>query len=178
MVDGAGGGGRSTHGICFGLLGWRIDEGHLRSIDLSGLGVAMALQYDDDEPGSPWRFVLYVDERADSAQRSALEDIYTGRSGGPHVLKLPWVSKPSELLDVRAAKIELTDARTLRVGDVAGISVSRRADDGHAVACGIPGYDRGGAEYYADTLRVQDEPYDFELSGNCAFATTFDYSSD
>lgn len=175
MVDGVRGG-RSTHGICYGLLGWRIDEGYLRSIDLSGLGVAMALQYDDDEPGSPWRFVLYVDERADGAQHAALTDIYTGKSGGTHVLKLPWVSKPSELIDVRSARIELNDdSRTLRVGSVGGIRVSRRADDGKAVACGIPGYGRGGAEYYADELSVHDDPYNFELSGNCAFATTFEY---
>jgi hypothetical protein len=178
MVDGVRGG-RSTHGICFGLLGWRIDEGNLRSIDLSGLGVAMALQYDDDEPGSPWRFVLYLDDRGDGAQRAALEEIFTGRGGGPHVLKLPWVSKPSELLDVRAARIDLADdTRALRVGDVAGIRVSRRADDGSSVACGIPGYERVGAEYYADELTVHDAPYDFELSGNCAFATTFEYTSD
>ena len=41
---------RSTHGICFGLLGWRIDEGHAAELDLADLGVALADRYDDDEP--------------------------------------------------------------------------------------------------------------------------------
>ena len=178
MVDGVRGG-RSTHGICYGLLGWRIDDGHCDGLDLGGLGVALALQYDDDEERSPWRFVLYVDERGEDDQRAALADVFTGRLGGPHVLKLPWISKPSELIDVRAAKIDLAaDGRTLHVGDVGTIRVSRRADDGHAVACGIPGYERIGAEYYADELRVDDDPYAFELSGNCAFATTFEYVSE
>ena len=179
MVDGMGGGGRSTYGICFGLLSWRIDEGHADGVALDGLGVAMALRYDDDEPGSPWRLVLYVDERGDDAQRAALEEIMLGRSGGPHILKLPWVRKPSEVIAVRPALIELAiDGKSLRVADRAELRVSRRADKGHAVACGIPGYERGGEEYFADELRVDDDPYSWELHGNCAFATTFDYASE
>jgi hypothetical protein len=179
MVDGVVGAGRSTYGICFGLLGWRIDDGHADGLDLSGFGVALACRYDDDEPGSPWSLVLYVDERADEAQRDALAEIFLGRRGGPHIVKLPWVRKPSDVVAVRPARVELaTDGRDLRVGEVAGIRVSRHADDGHAVACGIPGYERGGVEYYADELRVEDEPFSWELSGNCAFATDFGYASE
>jgi hypothetical protein len=178
MVDGVRGG-RSTYGVCFGLLGWRIDEGHADSLDLSGLGVGLALRYDDDEQGSPWRFVLYVDERGDDEQRAALADIFTGARGGPQIINLPWVSKPSELIAIRPAEIELAeDGRTLRVGHVARIRVAQRADNGHQVACGIPGYDRAGVEYVADELRVTDDPYDWNLAGNCAFATTFEYASD
>lgn len=178
MVDGFIGG-RSTTGICFGLLGWRIDEGRADDVQLDGLGVAITLRYDDDEPGSPWRFVLYVDERGDDAQRSALAEIMLGRRGGPHILKLPWVRKPSELIAVRPALVELaTDGKSLRVGERAELRVSRRADEKHAVACGIPGYERGGEEYFADELRVDDEPFSWELRGNCAFATRFDYESE
>jgi hypothetical protein len=178
MVDGAGGGGRSTHGICFGLLGWRIDAGHADGIDLARLGVALACRYDDDEPGSPWTVVLYVADHADQDQRTALADIFLGRRGGPHILKLPWVRKPSKVVDIRPAAIELdASGRSLRVGDAGAIGVSRRADAGHAVSCGIPGYERVGIEYYADELRVNDEPFQWELSGNCAFATDFSYSS-
>jgi hypothetical protein len=35
-----------------------------------------------------------------------------------------------------------------------------------------------GEEYFADELRVDDEPYSWELRGNCAFATRFDYASE
>jgi hypothetical protein len=177
MVDGVIQG-RSTHGICFGLLGWRIDEGYADGIDLAGLGLALALTYSDDEAGSPWTFVLYVDERGTDEQRTALEEIFLGRRGGSHVMRLPWVRKASEIVAVRPARIELdANVRVLRVGDVGAIVISRRADDGHAVACGIPGYERVGIEYYADELRVNDAPFQWELSGNCAFATDFSYSS-
>jgi hypothetical protein len=177
MVDGVRGG-RSTNGVCFGLLGWRIHDGAADGLDLSRLGVALALRYDDDEPGSPWSFVLYVDERGDAAQQDTLADIFLGRRGGPHVVKLPWVSKASELIDVRPARIELRDdGRVLRIDERAAISVSRRADAERAVACGIPGYEHVGREYYADELRVEDEPFHWRLEGNCAFATTFEYAS-
>jgi hypothetical protein len=139
----------------------------------------LLLRYDDDEPGSPWTLVLYVDREADEPQRAELEDIFLGRRGGPHILRLPWVSKPSDVVAVRPARVELdASGRTLRVGEAASIRVSRRADDGDRVACGIPGYDRGGAEYYADELRGEDEPFSWKLEGNCAFATDFEYASE
>ena len=178
MVDGVRGG-RSTYGICFGLLSWRIDDGHANGTDLAGLGVALSLRYDDDEPRSPWTMVLYVDARGDDEQRKLLADIFLGELGGPHILKLPWVAKPRHLVDVRPARIELAaDGKTVRVGDVASIRVSRLADDDHRVACGIPGYERAGNEYFADELRVRDDPFEWQLEGNCGYATTFDYRSE
>ena len=171
-------GGRSTYGICFGLLGWRVDEGQAEGVDLGGLGVALACRYDDDERGSPWTIVLYVDERGTDAQRGILADIFLGKRGGPHIVKLPWVRKPRHLVEVRPARVELgEDGRALRVGDVAAIRVSRPANDGHSVACGIPGYERVGSEYYADEARVQDDPFDWQLEGKCAYSTTFEYTS-
>jgi Protein of unknown function (DUF1326) len=71
-VDGVAGG-RSTHGVCMGVLSWLVDEGAADGIDLSGLPVALALRYSDDEPGSPWTWVLYLDARASQEQRAALE---------------------------------------------------------------------------------------------------------
>ena len=65
-VDGAGGG-RSTHGVCLGVLSWLIREGAADGLDLAGLPVSLALRYSDDEPGSPWTWVLYLDERASAA---------------------------------------------------------------------------------------------------------------
>src|SRR5215218_9156698 len=71
-------GGRSTTGICLGALSWVIDEGRAGPHDLSGLGTVLASCYSDDEPGSPWDYFLYVDERGDGPQREALAKIFTG----------------------------------------------------------------------------------------------------
>ena len=62
-------GGRSTHGECLGVLSWVIEKGEAGDVTLDGLKVALATRYDDDEPGSPWSFVMYVD--AASRRRAA-----------------------------------------------------------------------------------------------------------
>jgi hypothetical protein len=88
-IDGVAGG-RSTYGECLGVLSWVIEEGNANDVTLDGLKVAFATRYHDDEPGSPWSFVMYVDARADARQRTALERIYTGRLGGDALTHFPW----------------------------------------------------------------------------------------
>lgn len=180
MVDGVAGG-RSTYGLCYGVLSWLITRGRAGGTDLGGLAVALVFSYDDDASDSPWRLVLYVDERGDDSQRDALEAIFLGRLGGERILKLPWVRKPSELVDVRPGAIELRHAagdHELRVGSVVRMCASRPVETAKTVACVIPGYDRPGTELYADELTTAADPFRWELAGNCAFVSDFEYASD
>jgi Protein of unknown function (DUF1326) len=170
MVDGVLGG-RSTYGICFGVLSWQIDDGYVGAVDVSGLGVALVVRYDDDEPGSPWSVVLHVDERGDDAQRAATERVFL------HELRaLPWIRKERHVIDVRASEIAI-DGTNVRVGDRVSMRATQRVETDKPVACVIPGYDRPGRELYADELRVEDDPFSYRLEGNCAFTTDFDYAS-
>lgn len=172
-------GGRSTHGVCFGVLSWLIGEGHADGVDLGGLAAAFTIRYDDDEPGSPWRFVVHVDERGSEEQREALAAILLGRLGGDDVLRLPWVRKPSELLDVRASPIEIRhgpDGHELRVGRAIELAASRPVETDERVSCVIPGHHVAGRELYAERLAVADDPFAWELEGNCAFVSTFSYA--
>jgi hypothetical protein len=59
------------------------------------------------------------------------------------------------------------------VGDEIRLRASRRVEIQAPIACGIAGYDRPGRELYADELALEG----LELSGNCAFASDFDYAS-
>jgi len=173
-------GGRSTHGICFGVLSWLVEEGHAGDVDLSGLAAAFLVRYDDDEPGSPWSFVVHVDERGSAEQRQALAAILTGELGGEAILRLPWVSKPSKLIDVRVSPIEIENGvsgHELRVGRAVTLTASRPFETDEVVACGIPGYGFPGTELLADALVVEDVPFAWELIGNCAFVSPFDYAS-
>jgi hypothetical protein len=174
-------GGRSTHGICLGVLSWLVAEGHADGLDLGGLAAAFTIRYDDDEPGSPWSFVVHVDALGSDAQRAALADILVGRLGGDDILRLPWVRKPSELLDVRASPIEIAhgpEGHELRVGRSIELSASRAVETDERVSCVIPGHHVPGRELYAERLAVKDEPFEWELEGNCAFVSSFEYSSD
>jgi len=179
MVDGVKGG-RSTYGICYGALSWRIEDGVVGDVDVTGLCVALVVRYDDDEPGSPWSIVLHVDERGSAEQREALADVFLGRLSGPHVDTLPWIRKARHLLDVRASTIELVaegNGYRLQVGDAVRLSATRPVESREDVSCLISGYERIGRELYADELVIDDDPFAWELSGNCAFAADFEYAS-
>ena len=176
-VDGVPGG-RSTHGVCMGVLSWVIESGEADGTDLSGLPVALASRYSDDEPGSPWTWVLYLDERASSGQRAQLEAIYTGRSGGDAERHFPWAWKPSRLLAVRPAQITVDHSprrQFLRVRDHVTVSIRDRYAGPETVTCVIPGHERSGEELIAEELTVSDGPLAYAYSGVCGYSAPFDY---
>ncbi len=173
-------GGRSTHGVCMGALSWRTTSGHADAIELADLGIVLATWYSDDEDGSPWSYHLYVDERADSNQREALAAIFTGRLGGTPMKQFPWTFKPSNLLGVHSAAIEIdhTPGRGwFRAGGSVIVRVRGPVPDQEPVTCVIPGHDRSGRELFAELVEVGDAPLEFELRGVCAYESTFAYSS-
>jgi hypothetical protein len=174
-------GGRSTTGLCLGALSWAIDEGQAGDVDVPGLGVAMAIRYHDDEPGSPWSFYLYLDDRADERQREALTQIFLGRLGGTPLKQFPWAFKASDLLGVRAVPVEIDHTRGrgwFRAGDRVTVRIREPVPDQEPVTCVIPGHHQPGREVYADALSVDDAPLDFEFSGRCGYESQFAYSSD
>ena len=171
-------GGRSTYGICLGALSWRVQEGHADGLDLAGLGVVLATRYSDDEEGSPWSFVLYVDERSDEAQREVLAAIFTGASAGTQVEHFPWAWKASTLIAVRPAQIEIehTPGRGwFRASGFVEVRAARPVESGETVTCVIPGHERSGRELIAESLEVSDGELDFSFRGNCAYESDFDY---
>lgn len=177
-VDGTAGG-RSTYGECMGLLSWLIEEGYAEETDVSGLPVALALRYSDDEPGSPWTWILYLDERGTEKQRAGLEAIFTGRLGGDAFNHFPWVWKESELVAVRTADIEVEHTRRrqwLRIRDNVGMRIRGRYEGAAEVTCVIPGHDRTGEELVADELFVEDGPLRFSFRGRCAYGSSFEYA--
>jgi hypothetical protein len=90
------------------------------------------------------------------------------------------VWKESHPLGWRSAQIEIEHiARRgwFRAGKSVMVRVRCPVADQEPVTCGIPGHGRSGTELYADVLRLQEGQLSFELSGKCAFESTFEYSS-
>jgi len=164
-------GGRSTYGICYGVLSWLIHEGSVGGVDVSGLAAVLVCRYNDDESGSPWTIALHVDRRGDDAQRAALEQLFL-----TELRNLPWIRKERHLIGVRVSDIEI-DGPRVRVGSTISVRATRPVETDVPVACGIPGYDRVGRELYADEFAVAEEPFTWELTGNCAYESDFDYAS-
>jgi hypothetical protein len=172
-------GGRSTWGECVGVLSWVIDEGHADDVSLDGLAVALAMRYHDDEPGSPWSYVMYVDAQASPTQHDVLAKIYSGALGGDALAHFPWAWKDAEQLAVRQVEIEVSHEprrQWLRIRDHVTVRIRGAWDGPESVTCVIPGHEQRGEELVADELRVDDGALRFELRGNCGYSAPFAYA--
>jgi hypothetical protein len=172
-------GGRSTYGICQFVLSWQISQGRADGLPLDDLAVVMAGWYDDDEPGSPWRVSLYVDERASIQQYDALGAIFAGRAGGTTLRN--FAAAISTVHEVRRACIELSHVPrrwSIRADTYLTVHAETPVAAAGPVTCGIPGHGQPGQEVVARTFRVDDHPLNWDLRGRCGFATNFAYRSD
>jgi hypothetical protein len=174
-------GGRSTYGECLGALSWLVEDGRAGDVDLAQMKAVLTLRYYDDEPGSPWTFVLFVDAGGEPRQRQAMADILTGRLGGTPRKQFPWVFKHANLLGVEMLDIEIdhTPGRGwFRAGGKVEVRVRQPVPDRETVTCVIPGHHRTGRELISDTIEVDAGPLVFSVAGRCAYESTFTYSSD
>jgi hypothetical protein len=69
---------------CEGILVWHIQDGHYGGVELDSLNVVMLGSFRGNvwEKGSDFKDAIVMDERADDAQRAALQTIFSGEAGG------------------------------------------------------------------------------------------------
>jgi hypothetical protein len=92
-----------TEGHCRVLIAWHVDRGKDEQTDLSGLNVAMAITTPGTMIETKWQAALYLDERANDAQKQALTKIFAGQAGGhPEAL----ASFVEDVLGVASVKID------------------------------------------------------------------------
>jgi hypothetical protein len=77
---------RPTEGHCDVVLATHIARGSYGDLDLSGLNAVQALTTPAEMAKGGGTLAVYVDSRANDAQRAALEAIFTGSAGGPPAL--------------------------------------------------------------------------------------------
>jgi hypothetical protein len=112
-----------TEGDCTAVVGWHIENGNYGDVDLGGLNVAMAVYSPGTMCETQWKAALYLDARADDAQKNSLIQIFSGQAGG-HPARLG--SHVGEVLGVVSADIDYEQdgkRRSLRIGDVAGAEI-------------------------------------------------------
>ncbi len=71
-----------TRGFCEGTGVWRIDKGNFGGVSLDGLGAGFAAHWPKAIHEGNGTLALFLDERANPSQRSALLQICSGQSGG------------------------------------------------------------------------------------------------
>jgi hypothetical protein len=72
-----------TSGRCEGVLAWHIDEGHYGEVRLDGLNVVAVGAFEGNIwQGAKATMGIFLDERANEAQRDALQIVFGGQAGG------------------------------------------------------------------------------------------------
>lgn len=109
----------TTHGWCEAVATGIIEEGHFNEVSLDGLRWSLVLKWPGEIAEGNGREQVIIDERADPAQRAALEKILLGEStapGGTHFFVFN--STMGEVLPTLYAPIEAeidVDRRHARV---------------------------------------------------------------
>jgi hypothetical protein len=70
-------------GTCDGTLAWRVDKGSVDGVDVSGRTIVILCHIPGNILKGNWNVRIYVDDQANSAQKDALVNVWTGKLGGP-----------------------------------------------------------------------------------------------
>jgi hypothetical protein len=73
----------STHGSCQFVEGGKLIDSHFNDVSLSGLKWGMVMIWPGEIAEGNGKRLLIVDEKANDAQREAMEKILSGQAGGP-----------------------------------------------------------------------------------------------
>lgn len=71
-----------TRGFCEGMGAWRINRGRYGDVSLDGLGLGFAARWPKAMHEGNGVACLFIDEKANPAQRDALLQISSGQAGG------------------------------------------------------------------------------------------------
>jgi hypothetical protein len=121
---------RPTEGHCDVVLAIHVRQGNYGATDISGLSAVQALTTPGPMAKGNGTIAVYLDSRANEAQRAALEMIFTGAAGGPPSLFGPMVAKQ---LPTKSTAIEFSsDGKTwqLRMPQIAEVTVEGVAGAG------------------------------------------------
>jgi hypothetical protein len=114
-----------THDRCLGYWAIRVDEGRFGGTNL--VGMKMVVTYDSPQHmiEGGWVQQIVIDERADQAQRNALETIITGQAGGPWGVLARFVGTR---LPTEYRRVDIVEEGRLKKVNVAGFLESTVED--------------------------------------------------
>lgn len=87
---------RCTNEVCHAYWAPHIEEGRFGAVPLDGLNAVLAFETPQVMASGGWTQAIYIDERADEAQRQALERIFSGLVGAGWAVLAQFVAKRLE----------------------------------------------------------------------------------
>jgi hypothetical protein len=159
---------RPTEGHCDVVLATHIARGSYGNVDLAGLNAVQALTTPGEMSKGGGTLAVYVDSRATSEQRAALEEIFTGNAGGPPSLLAGMIA---HRLPTKTAPITFSsDGKVfkLSIPQITDVTVEGVVGAGNQVVwidnVGHP-FSRRLAAAKATTSRFKDHTFRFDNSG-------------
>jgi hypothetical protein len=110
---------KPSEGHCNALVAWHIDRGEFEKVKLDGLNVVLAVHSPGNMAESKWDVAVYLDAKADAAQKDALTKIFAGQAGG-HPSKL--AAHVGKILGVASVPIQYSAKGKERSLTIPGIA--------------------------------------------------------
>ena len=113
-----------TNDDCTVLIAWHIERGKYEGTALDGLNVALAAYAPGNMLKVKWNVALYLDAKANVAQRDALTKIFGGQAGGEPSALSPLIGK---ILGVKHVPITYQaegKERSMKIPNVAEMEIT------------------------------------------------------
>lgn len=179
-----------TYGDCEGVLAWHIREGSYGDVRLDGLNVLMLASFTGNIWGdhSDEYAAVFVDDRADDAQREALQMIFGGEAGGWPAQLVGMFGPEMRGMEFAPIEFEIADDLSRWSARVPGkVTASAEALGGPTTPEGarvtiynLPGSETGPGQVATwgrgTTDRVDAYEFAWDRSGRSSKHITFDWS--
>ncbi|MCH7747121.1 MAG: DUF1326 domain-containing protein [Acidobacteria bacterium] len=172
---------RCTHERCHGHWAIHIDEGRFGDVDLAETNVLIVFDAPARMYDGGWIQACYIDERATAPQRAALDDIVSGRAGGPWAILTRFVETR---LETRFVSMRFEDdgrKKRVMIPDLFDTTVTaiRGADDTAEVRIeNLHNMLHGPTHVLAlGRTRCTDRLFDFEHGGTHALYSRFSWEA-
>jgi hypothetical protein len=123
---------KATTDRCRALLAYHIETGEIDGVDVSDLSFALFLDTPPLMTEGNWRVGVFLDSSAGDEQAGKLGEVIGGQAGGPLAMLTPLIS---EMLGMERVPMDYRDngrAHSLRIGDIAEVTVEDFAAGGNA----------------------------------------------
>ncbi len=114
---------RPTEGHCDVVMAFHIAKGTYGKVELSGLNAVAAYYTPGVMSAGNWTSGLYVDQRASSEQRQALEQIMLGKAGSPLGRFAPLITNRLPTRSVPITFVSEGRVRKLIIPNIADVTV-------------------------------------------------------
>lgn len=104
-------------GSCKGTIAYRVDNGTIDGVDVSGLTLGLLANIPGNAMAGNWEVAIFVDDQATGEQEKALLSAFTGKQGGPLADVAQVVG---DVVSIQRAKIDVDvneGSGSMRIGD-------------------------------------------------------------